>query len=639
MDHLLRMPPVTLQLHEEAVSPTGGQKAEGAKRVLGTPSMGELTVVLREAVQNSWDARVGDHVRFAIHYFRPNAEQKRTLLERVLVKQPEGSSLTPWIQPPEFAMLVFSDLGTSGLNGPIAANIPADGPGHRRNFVDFMFEIGRDSTRDVAGGTYGFGKSSFFLLSRISTVLVYTRCLFNGAYEERLMAAHLGTSVAGRTTGRAWWGRTGRSNPEPLTGADAAALARDLGLRAFSGNECGTSVVVLAPRLNFDDDSGPVEQQTTDREVITRLGNSIVQWFWPRMLPTADGRPSIDFRISHGSTEITVPTPETLPPYGFFAEALAAVETFRRTGANPLAGEVIPISSQSPKALLGHLCLLRRPKGVRTQVPADFEEESAKQLADQSHHVALLRAPRLVVKYLAGPKPPSEAIDVAGVFIVDDKSQGGEVEKAFAFSEPPVHDDWVSAALKSRTHKVYVNVAFKRVTERLGEFVLPFTDSASAESAQPGLGAFSEMMGGLIATTMGTGARAQPPGPGSTGGGGGGRPGRPRVLAAEGRLENHSEFGVVLAVPFTVEAAGNGPFNVTASASVMLEGSTEREPPEGADAPTIRAFERRHRYGQTLETRITSQLLFVATPPDETWYALASIPADARVRLSMSVEE
>ncbi len=632
------MSAVKMLLHEEPVSPTGGPKAEGAKRVLGTPSMGSLTVVLREAVQNSWDARVGDEVRFAIHYYKPNAEQKRVLLERMFAVQPSAAQIRERIAREDFAVLVFSDRGTTGLNGPIAANIPTISPGQRRNFVDFMFEIGRDSAKGIAGGTYGFGKSSFFLLSRVSTVCVHTRCLSDGDFQERLMVAHLGISSPGRTTGRAWWGKPGRPHPEPLIDAAATELAGEVGLPAFSDNDLGTSIMVLAPRLTSEGANNPAGEQATAREVIASLGTSIVQWFWPKMMPTATGRPAIAFSITHGGTEVRVPAPADQAPYCFFAEALAALEAFKRTGAKPPAGDVRVIASQSPNATLGHLCLLRRPKGTRIQVPGDFEEESAKELADQSHHVALLRAPRLVVKYLAGPKPPSEALDVAGVFLVDELSNGGEVENAFALSEPPVHDDWVSAALESRTHKVYVNGALKRIKESIGDFVLPHTDSSSSETPQPGLGAFSEMMGGLLAATTGTSARANPPSPGG-GGGGGGNPGRVRLLVAEGRLENHATFGVVLAVPFTIENAGKTPPTVTAAASVVLDGSTERDPPNGAEAPMIRAFERRQADGKLLESRDGTTMVFAVPGAGETWHALASIPPDARVRLSLSVQE
>jgi len=602
--------------------------------------MGALTVVLREAVQNSWDAKVGDHIRFALDYYRPSPEQRKCLLEQVISEQPENARIHEKVTADDFAVLVFSDRGTSGLNGPVTANTPTEEPNQRRNFVDFMFEIGRDAAKGIAGGTYGFGKSSFFLLSRVSTVCVHTRCLHNGKYEERLMAAHLGTSVAGRTTGRVWWGRAGRDFPEPLIGKDAGELAERLGFRPFVGDELGTSIMVFAPRLTIDGDNRPAEEQATTKDVIGSLRTSIIQWFWPKMKPAKDGRPPITFSITHGGNEISIPAIDDYAPYGFYSEALSAIEDFRASGTKPPAGEIVVIESQSPKAVLGYLCLLRRPKKPRNQVPGDFEEESARELADQSHHVALLREPRLVVKYLAGPNPPSEGVDVAGVFIVDERSAGGQVENAFALSEPPVHDDWVPAALENRTHKVYVNGALRRIRERVGEFVQPFTDNPSGEAAQPGLGAFSEMMGGLLVKTTGTSARVQAPSGGSGGGGGGANQSAAKVNVAAGRLERNPEFGLVLAVPFTVEAPPEiSELRIAAHAVVLLDGGTEREPPPGADSAEIKAFVHRTPDGTVTDRREGPSATIPRSASPGSWYALAGIPDDARVRVTIAVQE
>ena len=42
----------------ERVPPTGGLNADGFANILGRPAMDPLTLVLREAGQNIWDARI-----------------------------------------------------------------------------------------------------------------------------------------------------------------------------------------------------------------------------------------------------------------------------------------------------------------------------------------------------------------------------------------------------------------------------------------------------------------------------------------------------------------------------------------------------------------------------------------------------
>lgn len=626
---------MTLQMFEEAVQPTGGSKAEGAKRVLGTPSMGQLSVVLREAVQNSWDAKVGSSVGFAIHYFKPKSEQKAALLNSVFGNQPLKSRIRETVSNDDFAVMVFSDRGTSGLNGPTRADAEVE-PGRKRNFVDFVFEIGRDESKSIGGGTYGFGKSSFFSFSNVATICIHTRCLHNDLLEERFIAAHLGTSVPGKLTGRAWWGRPGGRNPEPTLGADAARLAASIGMPAFSGDDCGTSIMVLGPRISHASDSRPIQERATPLDVVRSLGGSMVQWFWPKMMRKPNGDPEISFKITYEDQAVAVPEPTDYPPFGHYVEALAAIEEFRRSRSQPAAGRVTEIWSERPQALLGHLCLLRRVKKPRTHVLGDFEEESAKELSDQAHHVALLRQPRLVVKYLAGSKPPSELLDVIGVFLVDERSLGGEVEKAFSLSEPPVHDDWVPAALEARHHKIFVNGALRRIKEQVGEFTTPVAEGAEAQVAQHGLGAFSEMLGGLLTGTIGTGARDQPVPGGENRGGGGGSRGVKVTISGSAILQLHPRFGRVLAVPFRV-SAGEGKVKLHAKASVVLDGGTEREPPEGSDSATVKALLfQPDGSGKLLEfigDRVEHQKAAAGK-----WTALATVPADAKVRVSVNAD-
>ena len=56
----------------------------------------------------------------------------------------------------------------------------------------------------------------------------------------------------------------------------------------------------------------------------------------------------------------------------------------------------------------------------------------------------------------------------AGVFITD-IGKNAEVEKAFAMSEPPAHDDWQPKAAQALTphQRTYVTVALRRIRERI----------------------------------------------------------------------------------------------------------------------------------------------------------------------------
>ena len=114
-------------------------------------------------------------------------------------------------------------------------------------------------------------------------------------------------------------------------------------------------------------------------------------------------------------------------------------------------------------------------------------------MPSQSSHIALMRPAELVVNYLSGEHLPSEMIEYGGVFICDD-----DVESAFAASEPPSHDEWIPDYLTGHD-KTFVNVALRRIRERLKEFV-------AGEDPQPeggdldrtALGPLADSLGGLL---------------------------------------------------------------------------------------------------------------------------------------------
>ncbi len=73
-----------LDLHAEKFAASGAMAADGMKKLLGTPALTVLQTVLREAVQNSWDARLPDEqVEFRISLRYLSSDEKRALKDRV----------------------------------------------------------------------------------------------------------------------------------------------------------------------------------------------------------------------------------------------------------------------------------------------------------------------------------------------------------------------------------------------------------------------------------------------------------------------------------------------------------------------------------------------------------------------------
>ena len=86
-------------------------------------------------------------------------------------------------------------------------------PGAKRDFVDFVRNIGQPPDKDFGGGSFGYGKAAFYIASAARTILIDTLCRdADGELERRFIGARLVTTstMSGRPyTGRHWWGRVG----------------------------------------------------------------------------------------------------------------------------------------------------------------------------------------------------------------------------------------------------------------------------------------------------------------------------------------------------------------------------------------------------------------------------------------------
>src|SRR4051794_13449127 len=163
----------TMERYSEIYSPTGGLAAEGVINQLGRPDIESLEVLVREAVQNCWDAKrstVGG-VRVEIGRNVLDEAGADACRRRLLVDPPPGLPLAGELVS-GMDILYFADFGTEGLGGPTRA----DQPGVRRDFVDFVRNIGQPPDKDLGGGSFGYGKAAFYVASRARTIMIDTLC-------------------------------------------------------------------------------------------------------------------------------------------------------------------------------------------------------------------------------------------------------------------------------------------------------------------------------------------------------------------------------------------------------------------------------------------------------------------------------
>lgn len=489
---------ITMERYSEPYNATGGLAAIGVLNQLGRPDTEPLEVLVREAVQNCWDAKRPGSTRIRVTIGRSTLDQSAAsfLRNHVLVDPPLGLPLDGEMRE-GMHTLYFADFGTHGLAGPTRA----DRPGEPRDFVDFVRNIGQPPDKDFGGGSFGYGKAAFYIASSARTVIIDTLCrIDDGQLERRVLGCALGqtfTLDGVPFTGRHWWGRMEDGVPEPVTGRDAEQIATALGLPPRrDADDLGTTVLIISPSITIE--AGDGTDATMDF-----LAEAVAWNFWPRIIDTPGGAQStLKFSMSDNGKKIRIPTPRTHPQLRGFVEAM---DRLRQEPDSSVADEFIidsEIRSLRPARKLGRLVIKKDPVA-----PADLPDRpvplGARRTRASVHHIALMRAPELVVTYLEGPVPLAGRMGYAGVF-----KSALDMDGAFKAAEPPTHDDWVARSVADKHDRSFVNIGLDRIQAqcRLVAGYNAAVRHLGDADAIP-LGEFADALAALMPGQEGPGAR------------------------------------------------------------------------------------------------------------------------------------
>lgn len=425
--------------HKQPFDPAGNVHASSVTRTMKGQSLDTWDMFTRESLQNSWDARdrasIEDGVTFAIDYNDLGPEQVDTLRFDVFNDDVEGlDALKEALDTGTLRLLSVSDSGTNGLRGPSIASAVTKDSSAPRDFDAFVRNIGRSDNKALQGGTYGFGKGVFFIVSKVSTILVYTRTI-----DENSEPVHRFIAMANSSdfsiddtlyTGRHWWGiqkqgQSGNNTTEyadPFTGDEADRLASILGLDGYFTEKrpTGTCIAVLQP--DFDD----VDQG------LDNVARSLTRWAWPHMVRLETDMDPIDFHVYKNDEEVQIPLPHSDPVVRHFVDAYRAAldvpEKQQNLWESDYRHRKTRVFAQRPKKELGRLAVVNlREVTPKERTVLDQEIE---------HEIALLRNPRMVVEYWRGPRNMS-GTPYCGVFLADE-----DADPVFARSEPAAHHEW-----------------------------------------------------------------------------------------------------------------------------------------------------------------------------------------------------
>ena len=220
----------------------------------------ELDLLVREAIQNSSDAALGEvgpsyAVNFQYGSFTPAVFNSfLTDIENSLnIKYPIPSA----------DFLEIRDTKTTGLTGCIRkGDIKKDDHG---NFFKLIYDTGKRQTKSSAGGNWGFGKSVYYRVG-IGIVIFYSKIKTETGYDSRLIItlvedeskkdsngndATILNALEPLSAGKAWWGIRDGEDLLPLQDMDFIRSVLDVfGLKPFKDNETGTSIII--PYLKTD---------------------------------------------------------------------------------------------------------------------------------------------------------------------------------------------------------------------------------------------------------------------------------------------------------------------------------------------------------------------------------------------------
>ena len=622
-----------LDLYSEPFSPTGNVTSEGVINPLGRPALDPFSLLIRETVANSWDARGLDWggITFGIEAWTPGAPGTAILRDVLFRDRPDRLPLAAVLDQqtlpedegdddadPTLRLLALSDRGTIGLGGPTRADRPSP-PGQPRDYVDFLRNIGLPPDRPMTAGTYGYGKAAAYLASRARTICVYTRWLAPGGPESRFQAAGLGsahsTAINGSgdrlLTGRHWWGRMDDGVVEPVVGAEADLLAGAIGLPVMDDQTTGTTILLVGPRLN-----GRSLEAAVNAWVGAALWN-----FWPKMLQDTLGRTPITFRASCEGRRVHVPDPRRHPPLDGFVQALEALDAGQSVADE--FGIVTSIDGQRPRRRLGGLAIRKFASLPRTGLGANRPPAV---LDGPAHHVAFMRQMRLVVKYDEGPPLPVDGVGYAGVFVADPS-----VDDIFRAAEPPTHDDWIDSLLDSHTRsdRSVINVSAREIRSKVERFVQPPALDQGAAAQGGEVAALAADLAGLLPGLGGPGPEVGPLEP-ESGRRGTVRRARVRVLGRpQPVLENGAPTILVrFQVDHVPDTAGT---TIAARAAVALEnGALEMEVPDGAETPRVVGW--RSPDGR----RIEGNSVFVAADVTGDWTLVVTAVPDLMVGVDIA---
>lgn len=443
----------------------GGIRGKGIATLLRANRLDDLSVMVREVIQNSWDARLSDDVTVEVDFntWEFSKSQMTSLRKIAASSVPPFRSLQAFqkvMDQPKCRVLAVRDLHCQGLDGPTLGDEAIEGEKNR--YISFLLNVGDSTHSEGDGGTFGYGRSITYRISECMLIYVYTRTLNqDGKPESRFVGSMLSDSFSEgghHYTGRHWWGvvQSDSNSCRPITGPEADQLAASLGARPYAADERGTTVLIIEPI--YDDPSA----------MMNFISDAILWNMWPKMIESESGGVPMKFTLGLDGKAVKLKDPWKTFPISQFCSAMYDIRDARagrrQVGHVDQVGSVVhQIEALSPRIDIGLLGLRKFPRSSMTKEWSAISDEggetySACPIDGYPHHVAVMRMPELVVDYFKYRESPDDRLCWIGVFRANDST-----DAFFKAAEPPTHDSWNRLNVPRGRASTAVSVGLERI--------------------------------------------------------------------------------------------------------------------------------------------------------------------------------
>ena len=562
----------------EPVQHQGGVVADVMTGSIATSTYSQAETFLRETLQNACDQRIqsDSQIKFMIDVFQVSGKKKELFddffSEARLGLDPLNFGRLK--QAKAFEAMVVADVGTVGLVGPLDASVD-ESPS---NFAGFFFNVGRQSSDEKSGGSFGLGRTVLTNASEYSTILVYSQFIRKGKLSKRFMGMAIKGAFSHNSrkyTGRHWFGEKPDKDSglvKPFEEKEAEDFAKAFGMNTYLGNETGFVAMVIGNELITNPENSALAKAQR-AEAIHDIQQAACVYGWPHMLGSKKNR-SVSFHFSLDGQEIPEKDPSKMPGIREFVKCYEALNT-QVDGVE--SKEILFSSGGAKKESTGTLAWLNIPS---SQSDRDFAKSGLIPIAS----VALMRQANFIVRYMDVTQK-ADQISTRGVF------KSNEIfDSVFRKSEPVAHDQWNPTKLQLKPN------ARNPIKQTLDGIKETFKEIAGSRSEMQD-GSASVILGNVVGRLLDglalTGPPKPKPGPaggGDAGGaGGGGRSvqiypvGSPKIISSnQSSYEALFKFQVMFPKDLTEKKE-----LIFSTFAILENGNPELDPPPGVEVPKI----------------------------------------------------